>query len=110
MRPHLRLCPQREAQTRCFGPLDAECGRVKLRASGMMSLRAAEACKALPRAGFEALCQRAGLSHAAGIPRDLWYQGRYDRNGCRCMHRFKVALQIPAAYNINGLLRYCHLW
>jgi hypothetical protein len=44
--------------SRCFGPLDAECGRDKLRASREDSLRAAEACKALPRAGFEALCQR----------------------------------------------------
>jgi hypothetical protein len=43
-----------QGRTRCFGPLDAEGGRSKLRASGEGSLRAAEACKALPRAGCEA--------------------------------------------------------
>jgi hypothetical protein len=37
-----------------FCSLDDEGGRVKLRASGEDSLRVAEACKALPRAGFEA--------------------------------------------------------
>src|SRR3954452_20876306 len=46
------------ARSRCFGPLDAEGGRSKLRASGEGSLRAAEAYKALPCASFEALARR----------------------------------------------------
>ena len=43
-----------EGADKMLWSLDAEGGRVKLRASGEDSLRGAEACKALPRAGSEA--------------------------------------------------------
>jgi hypothetical protein len=108
MRPHLRLCPQREARTRCFEPLDAECGRVKLRGV-RRGQSPQESYKALPRAGFEAPEQ----SHGSGRP--SWISGNYRRpgrcNGRSCLHThgLEVALEVSAPYYVNRFLRDRHV-
>src|SRR4051812_1391789 len=96
-----------EGWSRCYGPLDAEGGRCKLRASGRPSPK--EACKALPRAGCEALTRQFSR-RASWIPGDPWRPRGHHRHRSRRTDGFKVAIDVPAPDEVDGLLRHRDPW